>query len=85
MKEKAARDLVALREDLNKEKMNELERQEEKHNKQMSDERSKHQAKMNEQEARFKEMIKSLEADLEIARKGFEHERAALDKKRTDM
>ena len=46
LKEKAANDLVALRDQMNKEKMAELERQEEKHNKAMSDESSKHQAKI---------------------------------------
>jgi polyhydroxyalkanoate synthesis regulator phasin len=36
-------------------------------------------------EKEYKEKIKKLEEDLKIARSGFEAERQALEKKRTDM
>jgi hypothetical protein len=36
-------------------------------------------------ESQYKEKIRLLEIDLKEARKGFEHERSVLEKKRTDM
>ena len=83
--EKAKRDLQALKDRCDQAQKEALDIQKNKHDRELGELNKKNVAKLQEMEDKFKKIIKQLEADLEVARSGFENERAVLEKRRADM
>lgn len=85
LKEKAAKDLKDCQERADMQKKKELADQKSRHTSELEELKRKAKSDLADLDSKYKDQIKQLEADLADARKGFDHERQVLEKKRTDM
>lgn len=84
-KVKFSKDFKDLEERKNNQRDKELNQQKDKYEKMIEELKKKFKNDQEFMEKDYKKRIEELEADLKMARKGFEAERDALEKKRTDM